>query len=97
MANSHDRNKGAHFQIQGCQLWAEIDYLDSPTDYRECLQESMSPPRSAPQSELILLDGHTLPWKISAERSRLLWVGLSLTLINLLVLGYLLHLFIDVF
>jgi hypothetical protein len=30
------------FHIRDCHVWAEIYYLDSPTDYRECLPEKKS-------------------------------------------------------
>jgi len=28
---------GAAFYVSDCRVWAEINYLDSPTDYREYL------------------------------------------------------------
>jgi len=31
---------GGHaFRVGDCYVWAQIDYLDSPTDYKEALQE----------------------------------------------------------
>ena len=29
---------GSEVHIKDCYLWAEIQYLDSPTDYRECIR-----------------------------------------------------------
>jgi hypothetical protein len=31
---------GAEYRVGDCHVWAEIFYLDSPTDYRECLPEN---------------------------------------------------------
>ena len=34
----HEQNAGrAAFYVTDCRVWAEINYLDSPTDYREYL------------------------------------------------------------
>jgi len=42
---------GAAVRIGDCFIWAAIQYLDSPTDYRECL-----PSHRNPSGELIFLD-----------------------------------------
>jgi hypothetical protein len=44
-----------------CYVWAEINYLDSPTDYREFLPSS-APSPMPPIGELVMLDdGATFP------------------------------------
>ena len=34
---------GTEVHIKDCYLWAEIHYLDSPTDYRECIRPGHVP------------------------------------------------------
>ena len=45
---------GRPFHVCDCYVWAEIFYLDSPTDYRECLPQQKKP--RAGQGDLIMLD-----------------------------------------
>lgn len=97
MPNPYPQGRACNLHLQDYQIWAEIDYLDLPTDYRECLPGSMPPPDSTEQPELTLLDPHTPISSRHTGRSRLLWVGLTFTLINLLILAYLLYQFIDPF
>ena len=41
-----DRDVGGSFvRVKDCRIWAEINYLDSPTDYCECLPVSASSSR----------------------------------------------------
>jgi len=42
----HKQVGGEAVHISDCQVWMEIDYLDSPTDYREYLPQSRSRPLS---------------------------------------------------
>jgi hypothetical protein len=44
---------GSELHISDCHLWAEIFYLDSPTDYREYLPASSDRARGG---DLVLLD-----------------------------------------
>ena len=44
------------FRIPDCQIWAEIYYLDSPTNYREYLDQIPLQP-SMPRSDFRTLDG----------------------------------------
>ena len=48
---------GAGVHIQDCYLWAEIQYLDSSTDYRESLSANRVPPFG--DNELTLEDERT--------------------------------------
>ena len=54
------RLAGNEFHVSDCHIWAEIWYLDSPTDYREFLDENTSPASArelqGPVSELQMLD-----------------------------------------
>jgi len=51
---------GAVFHVSDCRVWAEINYLDSPTDYREWLPAAASR-RIAPTSD---------PWLRSDDSGR---------------------------
>jgi hypothetical protein len=54
-------NDGNGSHVGDCYVWAEINYLDSATDYREFLAINAPPPTPA-NGELVMLDdGATLP------------------------------------
>jgi hypothetical protein len=46
---------GNGFHVRDCYVWAEINYLDSPTDYRELLTSNALSPMP-PIGELVMLD-----------------------------------------
>ena len=46
----HKDVAGTSFHVRDCYVWAEIYYLDSPTDYREYL------PRGSGFGDLVMLD-----------------------------------------
>ena len=48
----HKRMGGEVIHIGDCQVWVEIHYLDSQTNYRECLPQKRKPFRS---DEFLLL------------------------------------------
>jgi hypothetical protein len=52
---------GSTVHVGDCYIWAAISYLDSPTDYRECLPHRRRAVRS--EDELVILD----------ERAHWLW------------------------
>ncbi len=58
MENHSEENRagGTSVTIGDCRIWAEISYLDSPTDYREFLPCPQSNQRSKKKSDLVLLD-----------------------------------------
>jgi hypothetical protein len=62
----HDQQVGgAPIHVGDCYVWAEIYYLDSPTDYSECLPMKGSQDDHA-ADDLVLLDDETWPgWIIS--------------------------------
>lgn len=91
MPNSHQPGMNRNLQLQDCRIWAEIDYLDSPSDYRECLPGAQAAPLTADRSNLILLDSHTPGPRKPTGRSQLLLLGLICTLVSMLILGYLLY------
>jgi hypothetical protein len=63
MANGLGRKpaKDMEFHIGDCYVWSEIQYLDSPTDYRECLFKNAEEP-SAGREDLIMLDSSSVCW-----------------------------------
>jgi hypothetical protein len=51
----HEKTGGTAIHVGDCYIWAEIYYLDSPTDYREFLPNNDL--RSMrPSSKLVMLD-----------------------------------------
>jgi len=42
--------------VGDCYVWSEIYYLDSPTDYRECLPPHRISPCNIPRSGFSLLE-----------------------------------------
>jgi hypothetical protein len=55
---------GRILRIDDCRLWAEIYYLDSPTDYRECIMGSGQNKRSTPEEQELVIphDGTLSSW-----------------------------------
>jgi hypothetical protein len=80
---------GEYFHVRDCYVWAEICYLDSPTDYREYLplNRGTSP---AIKGVSVMLDGS----RPSASRVTF-YPLLAPVIIFLLLAGYLLHLIVD--
>jgi len=78
--------------IQDCRVWAEIFYLDSPTDYREHLAQSTLQLRES-CSDLVMLEDSKRPPKVNALTRRLLVAGIVLVLSS----GYLLYSILDLF
>jgi len=61
--NEQTQIGGATTHVGDCYIWAEIYYLDSATDYRECLLPSMQEAASD-FGELVMLDEMTpFPWR----------------------------------
>jgi len=53
---------GSSVHVGDCYIWAAISYLDSPTDYHECLPYSRRLPAPS-DDELVMLDEKDhLPW-----------------------------------
>lgn len=47
---------GKAIHVGDCLVWAEIYYLDSPTDYREYITNHVSPRRATSSEEFVTLD-----------------------------------------
>jgi hypothetical protein len=56
MADQTKHTGGMVFHVTECYIWAAIFYLDSPTDYRECLAQDSSQLRSAACADGIIAD-----------------------------------------
>jgi len=92
MLDTHQAGVNGYLQLQDCRIWAEIDYLDSPTDYRECLPGAQTPPLAADDSDPVLLDTRFPHSRKPTARSRTFCLGLILTL---LILAYILYQFVE--
>jgi hypothetical protein len=79
---------GTRFRVGDYHVWAAIQYLDSPTDYREYLPEA-DPRAPAAKGELVMLDSSRPHAKVLPA------VVISIGAI-LLILGYLLCLILQV-
>jgi hypothetical protein len=77
MSDLHPPLKNRAFKISDCQIWAEIYYLDSPTNYRECLHPMPLAP-SILRNDLMMLD----------ERSRRSCAGVNLWLLLIGLLSF---------
>jgi hypothetical protein len=76
-----ERIGGTAAHVGDCLVWAEIYYLDSPTDYRECLPNHHRQPVRI-DSQLVMLD----PAIPKASFTRILFASLcSVALIFLSV------------
>ena len=56
MLNAGKLIGGERFYVRDCYVWAEIQYLDSATDYREFLPEHPMPRVPSVDSQLTMLD-----------------------------------------
>jgi hypothetical protein len=70
---------GEAIHVRDCYVWAEIYYLDSPTDYREYIPKPVSQRRSAADEEFITLDNPgPFPWRAVAKVLGVLLAGRKL-------------------
>ena len=83
-------NNAVH--IQDCRIWAEIYYLDSPTDYREYLAPGSMQLRES-RSDLVMLEDSKHPLTVNGISLRCLVAGIVLILAS----GYLLRSLLQVF
>ena len=84
MLNQDKRIGGEAVHIRDCYVWAEIYYLDSPTNYCECLPQNPVAPRTIPESDLVMLDssGNSLS---SAFKEGCTIAGWSFIIVGLLL------------
>ena len=68
MANRIERScsrADSSFRVGDCYIWAEIQYLDSGTDYREYLLNGSPTGPQAPTDDFITLDSSSVSWSAS--------------------------------
>jgi hypothetical protein len=72
MRETTDRKEigGEAIHVGDCYVWAEIYYLDSPTDYREYISNHASQARRGIGAEFITLDN---PWFSSRAVAKFLF------------------------
>ena len=93
MAHHGREIRSFHYRVQDCQLWAEIKYLDSVTDYREYLPQSQVQGEGALCADLVLLDR-----AISHSKAEgILPAAVTIGGLSLCVVGYLFYLFVQGF
>jgi hypothetical protein len=85
----HQRIGGESAQIGDCYVWAEINYLDSPTDYREYLPRKCAHPRNIPGNDLVMLESHKSPRSSETK----LWSPWMVLLFMSMIAWFLLRLF----
>jgi hypothetical protein len=71
----YPRIGGESVQVGDCWVWAEINYLDSPTNYREYLPQNCDCPRNIPGNDVIMLESYGSP-RSSKARPWLPWLVL---------------------
>jgi len=59
MLNQNKQIGGEPVHVRDCYIWAEIYYLDSPTDYREYLPQDTVPTDGVPRDGVVVLDSPT--------------------------------------
>lgn len=80
---------GTSFRVGDPYIWAEIYYLDSPTDYREYLPPS-NPVAPAARGQLVLLDSS------DPSLSKTFGILLLTLAVVFLTVGYFLHAILDI-
>ncbi len=85
--SNHSHVGGSSFHVSDCQIWAEIHYLDSLTDYREYLPVDSLRGWEPLESQLVMLDDeHPRSWPVPTRFSYTLVACLSGTLALVLLL-----------
>jgi hypothetical protein len=83
---------GDDFHVGDCHVWSAIYYLDSPTDYRECLPQPGVCPHTI-GDDLVMLDSSR---NLTSPQTGLSLLSVLVTLVVLIVLFNLLLLhFVD--
>jgi hypothetical protein len=89
MGNQSKKIGGAPVHIQDCYLWAEIYYLDSPTDYCESISKEPDYPVSVVASDLVML--HSSRNRSNSNRQAVWKISLLLLVISGLLLYFLIY------
>jgi hypothetical protein len=75
---NHSHVGGSSFHVGDCQIWAEIHYLDSPTDYREYLPVHSLQGWKPLEGRLVMLDDERPhSWPVLARLSHISMTCLS--------------------
>jgi hypothetical protein len=90
MADQNKQIGGAPFHVGDCCIWAAIFYLDSATDYRECLGRDSARLCSLACGDLIMLD--SVEQGPISRISQGLAPGWTLSFVFLLIAGMTLYL-----
>ena len=86
-SSNHSHVGGSSFHVSDCQIWAEIHYLDSPTDYREYLPVDSLQGWKPVEGQLIMLDDERPhSWSVLVPTSHIYLACLSETLALVLLL-----------
>lgn len=78
MSTFSNEHRETAFHVRDCYIWSEIQYLDSPTDYREYLPRHGVYVHSITGNDFVLLDPST---PSSAHHHLLLLTFLALLVI----------------
>lgn len=97
MANPYPEHPSGTSHVRDCQLWAEIDYLDSPTDYREYLPGQEISPGTPDRDDLVMLETQNHSLRRYRKRLSIVLIGVITMLIFVLICGCFFHLFFDAF
>ena len=73
---------GEAFHVGDCHIWSAIYYLDSPTDYRECLPQPGVCPHTI-GDDLVMLDSSR---NLASPQTGLASLSALVTLVVLIVL-----------
>ena len=85
MSTFSDEHHETAFHVRDCYIWSEIQYLDSPTNYREYLSGRGAYTHGIAGDELVFLDSST---SSAAQRHLLLLAFIVLALITGLLLWW---------
>lgn len=91
MENTEDENQigGSAVTVGDCQVWAEINYLDSATDYREYLMDDQPRLDNAHESELVMLDDSVAFF--NSREFRLIKILLASLVVSTPILFFVVH------
>src|SRR5262252_7746457 len=90
MASPYHANQDSFVHVKDCRIWAEIRYLDSPTDYRECLPGRTST-CATDLSSFMMLDASNTSSRRQLAKPLLFLMGI----VWILICGYFLYLVLD--
>ena len=90
MASPYHAHHDSSVHVKDCRIWAEIQYLDSPTDYRECVPGRIST-CATDLSSFMMLDTSNISSRRQLAKPLLFLMGI----VWILICGYFLYLVLD--